>query len=208
MKIHLKLFLLPALFALICTAGTAQSDSLKFPVSIAFTNNATQLPGSGNLGIIDMPIHPGLTVGTYKSYCAKGKHEWMQTFKLGYFYHHYSQQAIQLYSELIYKLKFTEKFGIETGPGAGYLHSFSNVAVFELNGDGVYEKKPNLGRPQFAFGLKAGIFYLFPGSGKMPVTIFFDYRFWLQTPFVNEYVPMLPYSSIHMGTYIYFNRKK
>lgn len=177
------------------------------PVSISLTNNATQLPGSGTLGVINTPVHPGFTIGTYKMWCEQPKHAFLQSFKLGYFYHHYSQHAISLYSEFVYSLVITKKFGFNTAIGAGYLHSIKDVEVFELSETGKYEKKKGIGMPQICAGLQMGFYYKIVRQDKNPISLALDYRFWVQAPFVREYVPVLPYSTLQLGVLFFINKK-
>jgi hypothetical protein len=41
--------------------------------------------------------------------------------------------------------------------------------------------------------------YDFQVKGKMPLRLFLQYQFWMQTPFVNKYVPLLPNAALHIG---------
>jgi hypothetical protein len=81
--------------------------------------------------------------------------------------------------------------------GAGYLHSFPGVEFFQLK-DGVYEKKNRIGRPQLMVTSAAGISYTLH-SGKFPPRFFLDYQFYLQMPFINQYVPLVPNTVVHAG---------
>src|SRR5437016_5313928 len=103
-------------------AGLAQEK--KLPISVSIFNIGSSLPGTGYLGVFSKNIHPGFNLGTYHLYNTGNKHEFFQTFKLGYFYHRFSQHAIQLYSEAGYR--YLTKSGVygEALLGAGYLHSF------------------------------------------------------------------------------------
>lgn len=200
----MKLLISVLLFFAISLASFSQEagiekPKLPIPISIALTNNATQLPGSGTLGVLHTPVHPGITIGTYKIWSAKAKHAWLQSLKLGYFYHHYSQHAISLYSEIAWSYSLAKNFGTNICAGAGYLHAIKDVQVFELSENGSYEKKKSIGSAQFAAGLQLGLFYRINRENKTPVSLFADYRFWVQAPFVKEYVPVLPYSTFQLG---------
>jgi ATP-dependent RNA helicase RhlE len=186
----------------------SQKDTLYFPISIEVNHNATQLPGSGYLGFINTPIHPGVTIGTYKSYFAIKKHSLSQTFKLGYMYHQYSHTAFQLTTELSYSYAFSESFNINANLGVGNLYSFTDVDAFQLTVDSVYKKKNLYGRSQFTGGFLLGLNYTIIKESKAPITLFFNYRFWLQAPFVKQYVPVLPYTTISLGAIIYIEKNK
>ncbi len=185
----------------------AQNDTSKIPVSIEISNNSTKLPGSGYVGIINVPIHPGITIGTYKTYSENEKRSIFQTFKLAYFYHHYSHHAFHLYSELGYKYKVCNNFSVNANIGIGYLHSFADVQSFKLSETGSYEKTGNLGRSQFTGGGLIGLNYSIPRENKQALTFFINYRFWVQAPFVKEYVLVLPYTTISIGTIVYLSKK-
>jgi hypothetical protein len=131
----------------------------------------------------------------------------LQSLKLGYFYHHYSQHAISLYTEIAWSYVLAKNFGINLSAGGGYLHAIKDVAVFVLNENGSYEKKNGIGSAQFAAGLQLGFFYRINRDNKTPISLFADYRFWVQAPFVKEYVPVLPYSTFQLG-FSFFILKK
>ncbi len=178
----------------------------KFPVSLAVGNSATQLPGSGYLGFINTPIHPGITAGTFKSY--NKKNNLFQTLKLSYFYHHYSHKAFQLFTELRYDKKFCEKFFLSANIGAGYMYTLTDLQAFKLNDNGTYSRTNNYGRSQFTAGIEFDLNYNIIRENKPPVTLFMAYNFRIQTPFVNEYVPILPYTSINIGTIFFINKSE
>jgi hypothetical protein len=180
----------------VCFSVTAQQPEI--PIAVSVFNNGTSLPGSGYAGVFSKTIHPGFDMGTYHLYKAAPKHDFFQTFKLGYFYHQYNQNAIQLYSELGYRFKTTSGFYGEGLLGAGYLHSFADVDQFKLE-DGHYVKKTNWGRPQFMATASLALGYHFQTKQKRPLRIFLQYQCWMQTPFVNKYVPLLPNAALHLG---------
>lgn len=176
--------------------SAAQPSSL--PLSISLSNNGTSLPGAGYAGVFSKTVHPGITLGTYHLYRKKDKSELFQTAKLGYFYHRHAQHAVQLYSELGYRYLTKGGFYGEGLLGLGYLHSFADVQQFTWK-DGQYVKKANLGRPQFMASCSIGAGYDLQAGSKLPVRLFLQYQFWMQTPFVNKYVPLLPNAALHIG---------
>lgn len=182
------------------------SQDKKIPISITIFNNGTSLPRSGYLGVFSKTIHPGISIGSYHLYHTGEKHEFFQTFKLGYFYHRYVQHGIQLYSEGGYR--YLTKRGIygEALLGAGYLHSIVNQEIFVLKDD-KYVKKANLGRPQFMISTGIGIGYDLEKKCSTPIRVFLLYQFWMQTPFVNKYVPILPNTALHLGVRYFINKK-
>lgn len=175
---------------------SAQDHTL--PLSVSIFNNGSSLPGKGYAGVFSKTIHPGICLGTAHSYRKQEKSELFQTLKLGYFYHRHNQHAVQLYSELGYRYLTRSGFYGEALLGAGYLHSFADVAQFKWEG-GRYVRKTNLGRPQLMMTVSLGAGYDLSGRSKLPLRIFLQYQFWLQAPFVKKYVPLLPNTALHAG---------
>ncbi len=169
----------------------------QYPITVTIFNAATLLPGSAKLGVFGVPVHPGISVGTEYTYFHH-QHELFQTLRLGYFYHRYIQHGIQFYSELGYRYHFNESWDISTRFGAGYLRAFNDRGQFELTEEGDYKKLPNTGRSQFM-----GAFSLGPGfSFENDIRLFLHYQFTMQLPFINEYVPVMPGSNVHLGVSI------
>ena len=169
-------------------------DKTAQPLVISAFNNATLLPGQGVLGIWGTPLHPGLSLGTEFPLKAQEKSLFLQTLKLGYFYHQYVQHGIQLYTETGYR-KYLNTWDLEARLGAGYLHSIAATTVFELDDAGRYNQLHTLGRPQFMASLALGAGYTINTDYR----IFLNYQFYLQMPFVREYVPLVPNSAVHLG---------
>ena len=200
----MRTFYLLLLFTCFTIHCLAQSNTI--PITVSVFNNGTSLPGTGYAGVFSKTVHPGITLGTYHLYQSKKKHELFQSFKLGYFFHRHAQHAVQLYSELGYRYLTASGFYADAALGAGYLHSFADVQQFKFE-DGVYKKKPNLGRPQLmaTFAVSAGYDF---AKQKLPLRLFAQYQFWMQTPFVKKYVPLLPNTALHLGIIYQWNRTK
>jgi len=185
-------------FLLLFAAVSAAAQNKDLPLSLSIFNNGTSLPGRGYAGVFSKTIHPGISLGTAHLY-RKGIHsELFQTLKLGYFYHQYNQHGLQLYSELGYRYLTGSGFYGEGLLGAGYLHSFADVQQFRLE-NGRYVKKKNWGRPQLMATLSLALGYDLKPHCGLPLKFFLQYQFWLQTPFVNKYVPLLPNTALHLG---------
>lgn len=183
------------------------------PVSISVFNNQTTLPVGMKLGITESPVHPGISIGTSFLWQEKSRHLLQQTATFGYYYHRYSQHGIQLYTELQYRYTRFKWLQPEAGVGLGYLHAISDLEQFKLNSNGEYEKKKNFGRPQVMVSTHIGLFIpLKKNTANTACTmcrnspthavqngVFVRYQFWLQAPFVKNYVPMLPNTALHIG---------
>ncbi len=202
-----NLFLL-IVFISISFSCFAQKDTLsKFPVIISVFNNATMLPGSGTLGIINTPIHPGVRIGTYIKLKETNKKNLFITFNLASYYHKLSQTAFQFYPEFCYRYKFNNGIGINALVLMGYLLAKPDLQVFELDNNGNYQRKTVL-RSQVMAGAGIGISYMLMKNTLNPLQIFLNYQFFLQMPFVKNYVPMLPNTVLHIGTIFYFHKKR
>jgi hypothetical protein len=198
---------LTVLFVWFCS-HTARAQQQGIPLALSFFNNGTALPGTGYAGVFSKKVHPGITVGTRHLYHQKPGHELFQTLKLGYFYHQFSQHALQLYTELGYRYLFSDRISAEGLLGAGYLHAFSDVQQFRFD-NGHYVKKANWGRPQLMGTASIGLGYRFAIHTSYPFRLFIKYQFWLQMPFVNKYVPVLPNTALHFGiSYLLPHRSK
>ena len=193
----MKKLLFAMVFLLLASSNAKAADSLSHPLIVSFYNNATLLPGAAEWGIWSVPLHPGLSIGTEFAYQHKANHSWLQTVNLGYHYHQYALHSLQLYSEGVYRYHFNNPFDAEAKLGLGYLHAIPDAQLFELQDNGVYGAKQNWGRPQAMASLAIGFGYTF--AGKKPLRAFITYRFYIQTPFVNEYVPVLPNTALHLG---------
>lgn len=165
-----------------------------WPLSVAISNNATQLP---SLRLFTTPVHPGITIGTEYSYNKAAKHQFFQTLNLGYVYHRYLHHAINLYTEGGYRFRTPKGFSIATKIGAGYQQEISDTHIFKTNDDGDYEQTRRLGRPQFTAGFALQPSYSLGQQKEW--TIFLEYRFFIQAPFVKQYVPVLPNTVLQLG---------
>lgn len=170
----------------------------ELPISLSIFNNGTAMPGGGYLGVFSKTVHPGLTLGTYHSYRKSKQSDLFQTIKLGYFYHRHAQHAIQLYTELGYRHNIYRQIYAEALFGVGYLHSIADLQQFKFD-NGKYVPLNSTGRPQamVAASLIAG--YNLQQACNIPLKLFVQYQFGIQTPFVNKYVPLLPNAAFHIG---------
>jgi hypothetical protein len=184
-----------------------------WPLHISVFNNQTSLPIGMKLGMTESPVHPGFTIGTAYLWKSSPQHILQQPVTLGYYYHQYAQHGIQLYTELQYRYTRFRFLQPEAGAGLGYLHAISDLEQFERNAQGNYEKKRNWGKPRLMLSTHVGLFVPLKqnknssactmcrntASPKTSSGIFVRYQFWLQAPFVKNYVPLLPNTALHVG---------
>ena len=191
-------FCYPLFILLVFGFSNAKAQS-SFPLVVSVFDNATLLPGADQWGVAGLPIHPGITVGTEFSYNKHVRNHLFQTSRLGYHYHRYVQQTLQLYTEFGFRRQISERWDLEGRLGGGYLHAFPYKGAFEQEPDGQYVKKTNWGHPQALITLAFGPGFQVAGGTEKPVRIFLNYQFYMQTPFVPGYVPLLPNTALHVG---------
>lgn len=181
-------------FILVCLSwhGLRAQNQL----SLSIFNHATTLPPKGFSG----PSHPGIDIGI--STGLKPKENTLSFFhwKLGYYYHRLVHQGIQLYGEYHKQYKVAGGFGLGWSGGLGYLHTLELHQKFKLKEDGTYVRTGRLGKPHAQVSLALNAHYRMENWSP-----FIEYRMRMVSPFVNKYVPLLPNTSLHIGTYIKIN---
>lgn len=189
--------LLFLLFAPLTIAVMGQ-EKAQLPLEFTVFDNATLLPGSGALGVLGIPVHPGLSAGTEWRYNHHPKNVWYQTARAAYHYHKYVQHSVQLYSEFGYRRQLG-RFDTGLRLGAGYLHAIPANKIFKLNDQGRYERQRSIGRPQFMATSALALGFRVAGEPVRPVRAVLAYQFYLQMPFSPGYVPLVPNSALHLG---------
>ena len=162
-------------------------------LSLSVFNHATALPPQNFSG----QIHPGIDIGfTTRNGSLNAKSGFIN-WKTGYYYHRLVHHGIQLYGEYnkIYPV-IKNKVMLGWSGGLGYLHTIELHEKFTLKSDGNYTRTGKLGKPHAQASLAAKIIV----SGKS-ISPYLEYRLRLSTPFVNNYVPLLPSTSLHLGIY-------
>lgn len=204
--IFMNVFYKCCILSLLCCSYKVQARKNDLPLSLSVFNNGTALPGSGFAGVWNRSVHPGLQAGYQHTYRKRPNSSLFQTAKLGYFYHRFAQQAIQLYTEVGYEYRLA--FGLYGAltAGGGYLHAFPGVEVYKMH-NGNYKTGAGWGRPQAMFSTALTVGYDLERCTSVPVRPFVQYQFWMQAPFVKGYVPLLPNTALHIGIQYTFKRK-
>jgi hypothetical protein len=184
-----KILLVGAYFIFSLPLLEAQKDRL---VSLSVFNAGTQLPGK----LFTVPVHPGLSVGMEFYYNTNPKNRLFQTAKIGFSHHRFVQNSLMLYTEFGYRRAIWKGLGAEISVGGGYIHAFPHTEIFQLE-NGVYQQQPGIGRSQGMGGATLGLGYQLPT--QRPVRLFAAYQFYLQFPFVKQYVALLPVTALHVG---------
>lgn len=188
MKVRLVFF--------VCLLSISSFAQRKFNQFTFETGNAVSaMPITGMPQLFYTTYHPYFTLGARLTWKEKGKHAWEQSLNMGYLYHRFVQHTIPLFTEIIYRYNFNNRFNLNTHLGIGYLHSIPDAERFELNNQGEYDKIKNIGRAQgmVRFAISAG----YGITERLRVTL--NYGVTGQMPFVKSYVPLLPYNTIQLG---------
>jgi hypothetical protein len=174
-------------------------------ISFAVTNSHSAYPFASFSHLFSGPFHPGVELGYGFNWTTGKKHDWYGAFRLGYFHHRFVQHGIPLYTQLGYRYKPGSRVHFNAAIGAGYLHSIPGTAVLKMNSNGDYEKSKGIGRPQALFNLAVGGRYALSTKAGAPY-VFLQYTQQLQTPFINSYVPLLPYNQMALGLSLPFRK--
>ena len=184
----------------------AQAQKSQF-ISLAFTDNASSYPFGTFAGFASEPIHAGFEAGWMHSH-RKKKHDWYWEIKAGYFFHQFVQHGIPIYADFGYRYLFVKHLSADISLGAGYFHSIPATEVFKADGSGNYEESKGIGRPQVMIPFTMGVNYEFRFSEHRNAKAFFQYQQRLQAPFVNNYVPVLPYNQVAFGFALQLKEEK
>jgi hypothetical protein len=173
--------------------------------TVAVTNHQAAYLFSRFGSLFTKDLHPGVDFGCSFTWEKSKSHEWFQAVHAGYFFHRFVQHAFPIYTQLGYRRRLMSRWNVEAALGGGYLHSIPAVALLKLNANGDYENGKGLGRGQAMVNLGLGLSYKLP-FGKKQTSLFLAYQQQLQTPFINSYVPLLPYNGMALG--LRFHSKK
>ncbi len=167
-------------------------------ISIGVYTTQNAMPFGKFAGLFNEILHPGFELGYGKIISQKQKHEWFGELKLSYFYHRYVQHGIPVYLNGGYRHILVKRLSAETSLGLGYLHSIPATGKYKLNSDGEYENNKGIGRMQATASFGIGLNYSLT-SQPNSLRIFTIYQQRVQMPFVNSYVPLLPYNTFMIG---------
>lgn len=167
--------------------------------TVTATTQGSAFPFGLFWGFVKEPLHPGFELGKGRILKDYKKHLWFREFHIGYFYHRFVQHGIPAFVQYGYRYKINTSLSAETALGAGYFHSIPATAVFKLNDQGDYINAKGIGRPQAMVLFSLGAGYQFSRLNRHPMRCFINYQQRLQAPFINSYVPILPYVQLAAG---------
>ncbi len=153
------------------------------------------------------PLHLGVQGGVTYQWNKNQQHQIIQSANLAYFYHKDLQHGIQLYSAIGYEWK--SKFGLNIMPlsvGGGYVLSILDMDSFEWDAAAQqYVERGLTPRNNWiiSFGSKIG----YASNLKLlnqPTTFYLSYQIQIQGIFMDENIPIIPYTSLMIGMSIPF----
>lgn len=175
---------------------SAASEKLHFHFSLGHYPASLIVPSFST-------IHPGVNAGVTMRWNNNQRHQFIQSGNLGFFYHRDLQKAIQLFTEVGYRLKMDNGLAITPlAIGGGYVMSVSDIN--SLNWDSVtnqYEEDKFPVRHNWMISLGPSISFETPWAliKNRQTTFFVDYRLQIQGVFVRETVPVIAYAPVRIG---------
>lgn len=196
MRITIRTTILLLFLAVNLTAqDETPPDRLQYHISLG------QYPAS--LGVPSFSaLHPGANAGVTIRYTDHIRHQLNQSANLGYFYHKNLQQAIQLFTEVNYTMKFGNGFAITPlSVGGGYVLAIPDMATLEWNA--ATQQYEEVVRPRsnwlISLGASASWETNFILIKNRKTTFFVDYRLQVQGVFVQETIPVIAYTPVRVG---------
>lgn len=186
MRVLLVLTLLAA--ANLLQAQPKKTASFK----IGLTNSQTARPFAKFSALFYSPFHPGMEFGYLKTEHIRRKNRWEYEPAISYTFHRWVQHNIAVVINQYYRRELPAGLEVLARIGAGYQLSVPTSTVYRITNDGI-KAKGFAGRSQFTFNAAVGIDKQLGSKGIM---IGLLYQQKIQTPFVRNYVPLLPYNSM------------
>jgi hypothetical protein len=159
---------------------------------IGITTSQTARPLTKFSALFYTSFHPGFEAGYLKFQKAGKKSSWQIEPTLAYTYHRWVQHTVSLVLNEYYRYYLPAGFNASARIGAGYQLSIPTSRVYQLS-DEMIKAKKFAGRSQFTFNAALGVDKQINNNGW---TIGLLYQQKIQTPFVKNYVPLLPYNSM------------
>ena len=191
---QLKFFSLCLLLSLYLQGQEAPTAKARY-YRFAISNSHTAKPLGSFFSLFHKEFHPGFEISRGKILKQANKHQWLGELTLSYLYHRWVQQNLALSANGGYRRLFGENWGAVAKLGAGYQLSMPAGKVYAITDNGLKEKGHIL-RSQAIAAISIGADKTINQRG---VKLFMDYQQKIQTPFINEYVPLLPYNTLLLG---------
>ncbi|MFO7722650.1 MAG: hypothetical protein R6V49_05430 [Bacteroidales bacterium] len=196
------------IFLVMILAPSASSRAQENPFGIFISNNVVSLPVTGLPATTHAQFHPGVDLFTGFRLNQHSRHQWWAHANLGVYYHRFFQTGLRLHGSIDYRYVMSKRLSFDAGLIAGYMHSFTWYDVFEMDGDGDYQKIAKLkGRPQVLGGFRIGVSTPLMPAKAEGLALHLDLRTYLQAPFAGAYIPIIPTNALMLGVSKSLTRK-
>lgn len=168
-------------------------------LKVAVSNSHAAKPFGSFLSLYYKDFHPGADIAYESVFRNRKKHQWFIDTHVSYMFHRWVQQNLAVYGNLGYRYKFPSFWSAELSFGGGYQLSIPHSKVFSITETEGLKRKRALGRSQVVANLGLAVSKdLVPNRTRL----FIEYKQQIQTPFIKEYVPVLPYNILLIGVAI------
>lgn len=191
----MKLWLFTLLIILPSLSKAQPDKTNPHYLSFAVSNSHTAKPFGSFAGLFYKDLHPGVEAGYGTILKSQKKYELFVDVKLGYMFHRFVQHNISLSINGGYRYLVNSTWGVGAKLGIGYQASIPTDKVYSIEENGLKDEGHIL-RSQFISNL--GLFTDKQINDK-GMRVFMEYQQRIQTPFIREYVPLLPYNNILLG---------
>ena len=200
-KIIFLLFLL--MLSIFLQAQKSNHGKQRF-YKIAISNSHAAKPFGSFSSLFYQDFHPGIDIGYESTFSNINRTQWFYEVRMAYMFHQWVQHNISLYGNLGVRYEVFRTWLAEIKLGGGYQVSIPQSNVFEITESDGVKKKKNFGRSQVIGDFGAAVSKNL--SRTSAVHLFLEYKQQIQTPFIREYVPLLPYNSVLIGIKIPFKQ--
>lgn len=117
---------------------------------------------------------------------------------LSWYYHDHFANAFLLDFAIGCNIKPKSGLFFNSDIGLGYHLSLTPVYMYELNDYGEYVRDKSVSRSSIIIPVSVKLGYNFDKT-KYPVSIFVKYKWLVQTPYIDDVVPIVPHGTLHFG---------
>lgn len=200
----MKVLLLPLLLLFSFNSQAQKSPHKKqHYYRFAISNSHTAKPFGSFSSLLYKNFHPGFEISKGKILSSKNKHEWLAEITVSYLWHRWVQHNLGLSLNGGYRYLPGKNWGASVKLGAGYQVSMPTDKVYAITRDGLKEKG-HVVRSQIIAAFSIGADKKIGAKG---IKAFIEYQQKIQTPFIKEYVPLLPYNTLLAGVTIPIHKR-
>lgn len=163
----------------------------------SISNSATSFPVTG-VPEVFKEIHPGVNLAISKNLSDNYISYFSLEARISAYYHRFVHTVFRIQPEFTYHIAPTDYFMFKAGIGLGYAGAIEPNKPFSISENGQFIEESAF-RSQFTGNLTLGpIIHLSPNQEYGP-QLEILYRLYLQGPFVDNYVPVLPINELSIG---------